>query len=95
MYCSNCGTKNKDNKFCVNCGNKLDLVIENNVNKDNNGMKNASIILGVLGIISSMMIVFSPIGLILSIVGLILAICATKKIKNVLGIVLNALSIGL
>lgn len=92
MYCSNCGIKNDENNYCVNCGNKLN---NNNVivNKESNGLKTASIVLGILGIIGTVLIVFSPISFVLSLIGLILGIVANKKIRNVSGIILN--SIGL
>ena len=101
MYCSNCGTKNTGNNFCISCGNRLDEV-NTNINvmkKDNNGSKVASIILGVISIFGSIMIVLSPVSIILSIIGLVLGIDSRKKGTNVLGIVLNIigliLSIGM
>lgn len=99
MYCSNCGTKNEGNKFCVKCGNKLNVVSSNNTNdnvsvkKETSGLKTASIILGILGIVGALVVIFAPVSLILTIIGLILGIVATKKVKNVSGIVLN--SVGL
>lgn len=95
MYCSNCGTKNVGNTFCTNCGNRLDGVSNNVMLKqeEKNGLKTASIVLGVIAIIVSITIVLSPVSIILSIIGLVLGIVATKTGKNVLGIVLN--SVGL
>ena len=97
MYCSNCGTKNEGNNYCVKCGNKL-INISNNINnnvvpEEGSGLKTASIVLGILGIIGSILIIFSPISFVFSLIGLILGIVATKKVRNVSGIVLN--SIGL
>ena len=97
MYCSNCGKKNEGNNYCTNCGNKLNNE-DNNTNqivvkKDCNGLKTASIVLGILGIVGSLLIIFSPISFTFSLVGLILGIIANKKIRNISGIVLS--SIGL
>lgn len=96
MYCSNCGTKNDGNNYCVKCGNKLVINNSNNnkdIKEEGNGLKTSSIILGILGIIGSVLIIFSPISFVFSLIGLILGIVATKKVRNVSGIVLN--SIGL
>ena len=96
MYCSNCGAKNDGNNYCIKCGNKLENTnnVNNNVmREESNGFKIASIVLGILGIIGSILIIFSPISFILSLVGLILGIVASKKVRNISGIVLN--SIGL
>lgn len=98
VYCSNCGTKNMRNNFCTNCGNKLGVV---NVDKKStdNGLKTASIVLGIIGIVGSLTLIFTFVGMLISIIGLILGIAATKKGKNVAGIVLNSvgmvLSIGI
>ena len=98
MYCTNCGNKlNNNDKFCVNCGEKRTIVENininnNNVNKNNNsGLKIASIILGSVSIIGSILFIFAPFCLILSIIGLILGICALRKEKNVSGILLNSI----
>ena len=98
MYCSNCGNKiDNSNKYCVYCGIKLDKIgLENTSNivkKEENGLRIVSIVLGILGIIGSVTFIFFVYAFILSVVGLILGICATKKGRNVLGIVLN--SVGL
>lgn len=93
IFCRNCGTKIIDNnRFCTNCGTKLDN-IECVNEKENNGLKVVSIVLGIIGIVGSITVVLSPLCLILSLVGLILGIIATKKVNNVSGIVLS--SIGL
>ena len=99
MYCTNCGNKlNNNDNFCNNCGEKrIELeninVNSNVVNKNNssNGMKTASIILGSISIVGSLMFIFAPFCFILSIIGLILGICALKKGKNVPGILLNSI----
>lgn len=98
VYCSKCGTRNEGNKFCTNCGMKLENI--SNVNtgtgvktEEKNGLKTASLVLGIISIISSILLVFSPIGLMLAIIGLVLGIVASKSVKNVVGIVLN--SVGL
>ena len=99
MYCTKCGNKlNNNDNFCNNCGEKrVELenvnVNNNNVNKNNssNGMKIASIILGSISIVGSLMFIFAPFCFILSIIGLILGICALKKGKNVSGILLSSI----
>lgn len=98
MYCTNCGNKlNNNDNFCNNCGEKrVELenvnVNNNNVNNNNsNGMKIASIILGSISIVGSLMFIFAPFCFILSIIGLILGICALKKGKNVSGILLSSI----
>ena len=95
MYCCNCGEKSNGENYCFNCGNKLNSVITNNnvSNGNSDGLRTASIVLGIIGIIGNVLIVFFPITFILSLIGLILGINANKKERNVLGIVLN--SIGL
>lgn len=105
MYCTNCGNKCNGGNFCTRCGNKLEeLKVDNTtmnkgvnnkvvVKEENSGLKTASIVLGILGIVGSLMIVFFPVSFILSLIGLILGIVATKKVKNVVGIILN--SVGL
>lgn len=99
MYCIDCGNKlNENDKFCTKCGgmvskgvNKID---GNSVSaKNDSGMKIASIVLGSVGILGSLMFIFAPISLVLSIIGLILGLCALKKGSNVPGILLS--SIGL
>lgn len=97
MYCSNCGNKNDGGTFCVKCGSRIEYV-NNNVNNNNNrsesnGLSVASIVLGVIGLILCFTFILSPISLIITIIGLILGIFASKKVKNIIGIVLN--SIGL
>ena len=82
MYCTKCGFKNEGNSYCSNCGNKLENVVVNNnvkVNDNSNGLKTASIVLGILGIVGSVLIIFVPVGFVLSLIGLILGIIATKK----------------
>ena len=97
-YCTNCGNKlEKGNVYCSECGNKLENVVEENKTMVNeqNGMKAASVVLGILGIVGASLVIFSPISLILSIIGLILGIVATKKGRNVSGIVLNIVGLVL
>lgn len=95
MYCSNCGTKNEGNKYCTKCGLLLD---NSNVlvkKEEKNGLKITSIVFGVIGILGSITVFFSPLSLIISLIGLILGVVATKKVKNVLGIVLNTIGLFL
>jgi hypothetical protein len=89
MYCSNCGQKNDNNKFCTNCGINLKPAKI----KEDSEMKIASIILGGLGIFANLTIVFSFFGSIISLIGLILGIITTKKEKNTIGIILNSVSL--
>lgn len=92
MYCNNCGTKiNNDNKFCTNCGINLKPIKA----KEDSTLKIASIILGGIGIFANLTIIFSLIGFVISLIGLILGIIATKKEKNIIGIVLNSVAIFL
>jgi len=101
MFCENCGNKLADNAlFCPECGTKIEkknidskMVNTNNNSNIKSGLKTASIVLGVLGIVGGLTVIFSIPGFIMSLIGLILGICATKKVKNILGIVLS--SVGL
>lgn len=100
MYCSNCGKKiDSGNTFCTGCGFKLGNIgnMNNRVKSQEevSGLKIASIILGVLGIIGSLTWIFSPISIIIALVGLILGIVATKKVKNAVGIILSSVGLGL
>ena len=66
MYCSKCGVENKNsNKYCYNCGNKLD--IKNSVTSS--GYKETSLVLGIICLISSVFL--SIIGFIPGIISLI------------------------
>lgn len=66
MYCSKCGVENKNsNKYCYNCGNKLD--IKKSVTKS--GYKETSLVLGIICLISSLF--FSIIGFIPGIISLV------------------------
>ena len=66
MYCSKCGIENKNsNKYCYNCGNKLN--IKNSVTSS--GYKETSLVLGIICLISSMFL--SVIGFIPGIISLI------------------------
>lgn len=66
MYCSKCGVENKNsNKYCYNCGNKLD--IKNSVTSS--GYKETSLVLGIICLISSMFL--SVIGFIPGIISLV------------------------
>ena len=51
MYCSNCGSQNdKTSKFCYTCGAQL---LNNNVQNNNNGNQETSLILGIICLVSS------------------------------------------
>lgn len=96
-FCSNCGKKIVDNNnFCTGCGTRLNDYNSVNLSikkEENNGLKTASIVLGIIGIVGSLRFILSPLTLITSLVGLILGIVASKEVRNVSGIVLN--SVGL
>ena len=68
VYCSNCGEKSNGENYCFNCGNKLNSVTTNNNVSNNNsdGLRTASIVLGIIGIVGNILIVFFPITFILS-----------------------------
>lgn len=52
MFCSNCGVENnKDSKFCYNCGNKTEIL--NNNNQIKSGNQETSLVLGIICLISS------------------------------------------
>lgn len=66
MYCSKCGVENENsNKYCYNCGNKLD--IKNSVTSS--GYKETSLVLGIICLISSVFL--SIIGFIPGIISLV------------------------
>lgn len=66
MYCSKCGVENKNsNKYCYNCGNKLD--IKNSVTSS--GYKETSLVLGIICLICSMFL--SVVGFIPGIISLV------------------------
>ena len=94
MYCSNCGNKIVEgNSFCTKCGVKIVGGRNNTVKKEKNGLKTASLVLGILGIVISLTLVLSPLAFVISLVGIILGVIAKKSIKNVEGILIS--SIGL
>lgn len=66
MYCSKCGVENKNsNKYCYNCGNKLDI----NNSVTSSGNKETSLVLGIVCLISSVFL--SIIGFIPGIISLV------------------------
>lgn len=66
MYCSKCGVENKNsNKYCYNCGNKLDI----NNSVTTSGNKETSLVLGIICLISSVFL--SIIGFIPGIISLV------------------------
>ena len=99
MYCTNCGNKidNQNDNFCTNCGVRLDnfdndMKNVNTVSSNNvSGIKIGAIILGVLGIMGSLMFVFAPISLILSIIGLVLGFSVFKKEKNFIPLLITSI----
>lgn len=96
MYCVKCGNKLVGNEnYCISCGNLINYSVNEQVNVKKNGDKTISIVLGIFGIVGSLMFIFAPISLILSIVGLVYGIKVNKRVGNVLGIVLNIISLFL
>lgn len=100
MHCTNCGNKLESNStFCPECGVKIENkeihISYNSTNKtnNNNGLKTASIVLGIVGLVLG--IFLSVLGFIISLVGLILGLCALKKGKNVIGTVLNSVALAI
>ena len=92
MFCEECGTKlNERATVCSKCGLEVSNKKEKRTQK--NGLKTASIVLGIIGIILSFSVILSPISIIITIVGLILGLCALKKGKNIAGIVLCSIGI--
>ena len=66
MYCSKCGVENKNsNKYCYNCGNKLDI----KKSVTSSGYKETSLVLGIICLICSMFL--SVVGFIPGIISLI------------------------
>ena len=66
MYCSKCGVENKNsNKYCYNCGNKLDI----KKSVTSSGYKETSLVLGIICLICS--IFLSVVGFIPGIISLI------------------------
>ena len=99
MYCSKCGQKfNKEDKYCINCGNPREntanVTINSVTDKSAKNKRTASIILGIISIVGVFFIYTSPISLILAIIGLVIGVKANKKVKNIAGIILNALGIN-
>ena len=109
MYCPKCGKKvNEKDVFCKYCGEKIDaekeevkeaevteVVKETTPVEEKNSLRTASIVLGIIALVGNLFIIFSFISVLLAAIGLILAICATKKGRNVAGIVLNVISLVL
>lgn len=66
MYCSKCGVENKNsNKYCYNCGNKLDI----KKSVTSSGYKETSLVLGIICLICSMFL--SVVGFIPGIISLV------------------------
>ena len=110
MFCPKCGKKIKEEDvFCKYCGTRIDeekqevveatevitKTSEPEVKEEKNSLRTASIVLGIIALVGNLFIIFSFISILLAVIGLILAICATKKGRNVAGIVLNSISIVL
>ena len=94
MYCSNCGNKIVEgNSFCTKCGIRVVSGRKSIVKDEKNGLKTASLVLGIMGIVGSLTLVLSPLAFVISLVGIILGVIAKKSIKNVEGILIS--SIGL
>ena len=94
MYCSNCGNKIVEgNSFCTKCGIRVVGGRKSIVKDEKNGLKTASLVLGIMGIVGSLTLILSPLAFVISLVGIILGVIAKKSIKNVEGILIS--SIGL
>ena len=94
MYCSNCASKlTGSEKYCPNCGNKINDNIKKQEYHSTEGIRTASIILGIIAAGGLSMLLFAPISLILSIIGLILAIKSSHNSKNLAGIIINSISL--
>jgi len=94
VYCSNCGNKIVEgNSFCTKCGIRVVGGRKSIVKDEKNGLKTASLVLGIMGIVGSLTLVLSPLAFVISLVGIILGVIAKKSIKNVEGILIS--SIGL
>lgn len=107
MKCQKCGTENeKDNKFCITCGEKLEESIETEINVTNTGVKidgkpvvvstesdgkaTASLVLGICAF------VIFCLSFPLSVIGLILGLVSKEKSgKRTAGIIINAIVLGL
>ncbi len=100
MYCNNCGKKlNGSEKYCPECGKKQEIevipTIYNTTRVSTENYRSASIALGIIALVGSLLVVFSPIALILSIIGLVLAIKSHKNNDNVPGLILNGVGLFL
>ena len=98
MYCSNCGKSlNGSEKYCPNCGKEVtnNQAYYGDEIGDTSSGKTPSIILGILGNLGAVLVIFSPISFILSLIGLIIAIRVSKKVNNTAGIILNAIGLFL
>lgn len=95
MFCNKCGNKIEGNeKFCKVCGNNLNNNYQpqnNNTEKQKNGLAIASLVIGIVSIVLSLLInvfIFP-----LAITGLILGIVNKNKCgQKTAGIILNSIS---
>lgn len=94
-FCSHCGREIQNgSSFCIYCGNNIgnNTSVYNGDNPDNNGLKIASLVIGIISIIFS--ILFNILIIPLAILGLILGILYSRKVKKFCaGIVLNIIGI--
>ena len=107
MKCQKCGTENeKDNKFCITCGEKLEESIETEINVTNTGVKidgkpvvvstesdgkaTASLVLGICAF------VIFCLSFPLSVIGLILGLVSKERSgKRTAAIIINSIVLGL
>lgn len=105
MFCKKCGFSNQDDAvFCQNCGEKLIPVepevnnftpIENNVPpvKDNSGFATASLILGIISLISSFCCCSNIVTAVLAIVFGIMGRKSSKSTFATVGLILAIVSL--
>ena len=99
MYCQECGfTLTGSEKYCPNCGCKLNQVyasFSNEIDRTTENNRTASLVLGIVSLCTIFIGIFAPIGLILALIGLVLAIKVNKKMPNTPSIIINAIGLFL
>lgn len=90
MFCTVCGCRREVEQVNTNYNDNI-----GNVKSKESGTKSASIVLGIISLVCSILAIFAPFGLIMSIIGLILAFCSLKHGSNLAGILLNSIALVL
>lgn len=107
MYCSKCGSKNEDiSKFCINCGEKLEITTaigDNNINSEKKLSKTNLSIASLVCLVIS--VIATPAGYVIQIkrlyevpwffISLILAIISRVKYKDKMSKVLIVIHVSL